>query len=90
MLAFTGLGAGCLGGCASTTAGQVQEAQAEPGTYTIGVSRSSGLVTESNKALSAAVDKAGAYCHAKGQKFVLKNAVGSNIVFRCVPGDPNL
>ncbi len=90
MLAIVAVVTSCLDGCASATVGQVQEAQAEPGTYTIGVSRGSGLVSDTNKALSAAVDKAGAYCHAKGQKLQLKNAVGSNIVFRCVPGDPNL
>ena len=90
MLALAAVVAIAHGGCAKSTVGQVQVADAEAGTYTIGVSRGSGLVSDSNKALSAAVDKAGAYCHAKGQKLLLKNAVGSNVVFRCVAGDPNL
>jgi hypothetical protein len=82
--------ASSLEGCASATIGQVQEAQAEPGTYTIGVSKGSGIVSDTTKAISAAVDKAGDYCHKKGQKLLLKSAVGSTIVFRCVAGDPNL
>jgi hypothetical protein len=72
-------------GCATSSSGPVQEV--EPGTYTIGVSRGSGVLS-GNDALSAAVDKAGEFCHSKGQKFLLKTAVGSSIVFRCVSGDP--
>jgi hypothetical protein len=76
-----------LGGCAKATIGQVQEV--ETGTYSIGVSKTAGIATDANKALSAAVDKAGEFCHAKGQKFLLKSAVGSTVVFRCVATAPS-
>ncbi|HEX6831340.1 MAG TPA: hypothetical protein VF090_07335 [Methyloceanibacter sp.] len=75
-----------LGGCAKASVGNVQEVEA--GTYSVGVSRTSGIATDANKTLSAAVDKAGAFCHAKGQKFLLKSAVGSTVVFRCVATAP--
>jgi hypothetical protein len=86
MLACAGA-AGLLGGCAKATIGNVQEL--ETGTYSIGVSKAAGIATDSNKALSAAVDKAGEFCHAKGQKFMLKSAVGSSVVFRCVAMAPS-
>ena len=73
-------------GCTASTPGQVQEL--EPGTYSIGVNRTSSYLSEANSALSTAVDKAGAHCHAKGQKFLLKSAVGKTVVFRCVPMNP--
>jgi hypothetical protein len=78
---------GLLGGCAKATIGKVQEVEA--GTYSIGISRASGIATDMNKALSTAVDKAGEFCHAKGQKFMLKSAVGSSVVFRCVSTAPS-
>jgi hypothetical protein len=87
MLACAAGGAGLLVGCAKATIGQVQEV--ETGTYSIGVSKAAGIATDSNKALSAAVDKAGEFCHAKGQKFMLKSAVGSSVVFRCVATAPS-
>jgi hypothetical protein len=52
-------------GCSKATPGQIQEV--EPGTYSIGVNRTSSYLTESDKAIATAVDKAGAHCHAKGQ-----------------------
>ena len=73
-------------GCAAATSGQVQEL--EPGTYSIAVNRTSSYLAEGDKAIAAAVDKAGAHCHAKGQKFMLKSAVGKTVVFRCVPMNP--
>jgi hypothetical protein len=42
-----------------------------------------------NKAISTAVDKAGEFCHAKGQKFMVKSVVGSSVVFRCVSTAPS-
>jgi hypothetical protein len=75
-----------LGGCAKASVGNVQEVEA--GTYSVGVSRTSAIATDANKTLSAAVDKAGAFCHAKGQKFLLKSAVGNSVVFRCVATAP--
>lgn len=74
-------------GCATSTAtSQVQEL--EPGTYSVGISRTHSYLAEGDTAVAAAVDKAGAHCHAKGQKFMLKSAVGKTVVFRCVPMNP--
>jgi hypothetical protein len=61
----------------------------DAGTYSIRISRASGIATHMNKALSTAVDKAGQFCHAKGQKFLLKSAVGSTVVSRCVATGPS-
>ena len=84
---------GLLAGVASLTEAaprrlpaQVQEL--EPGTYSIAVNRTSSYLAEGDKAIATAVDKAGAHCHAKGQKFMLKSAVGKTVVFRCVPMNP--
>jgi hypothetical protein len=71
--------------CASSgQVGQVQEAG--PGTYSIVVRPSHGLgaSTQETKAMDAAVDKAGQYCHAKGQKLLVTTAVGNTITFRCL------
>ena len=87
MLACAAGAAAFLGGCAKASVGNVQEVEA--GTYSIGVSRTSGIATDANKTLSAAVDKAGEFCHAKGQKFLLKSALGSTVVFRCVATAPS-
>ena len=78
--------ASLIEGCTAATLGQVQEL--EPGTYSIAVNRTSSYLAESDKAIATAVDKAGAHCHAKGQKFMLKSAVGKTVVFRCVPMNP--
>jgi hypothetical protein len=78
--------AGVAQGCTASTPGQVEEL--EPGTYSIGISRTSSYLAEADKAIATAVDKAGAHCHAKGQKFMLKSAVGKTVVFRCVPMNP--
>jgi hypothetical protein len=87
MLACAAGVAAFVGGCAKASVGNVQELEA--GTYSIGVSRTSGIATDANKTLSAAVDKAGEFCHAKGQKFLLKSAVGNSVVFRCVATGPS-
>jgi len=86
VLACAAGAAAFLGGCAKASVGNVQEVEA--GTYSVGVSRTSGIATDANKTLSAAVDKAGEFCHAKGQKFLLKSAVGNSVVFRCVATAP--
>lgn len=86
LLGLLGGVAGLAQGCATSGTAQVQEL--EPGTYSIGVNRSSSYLSESNAGLTAAVDKAGAHCHAKGQKFLLKSAIGKTVVFRCVPMNP--
>ena len=82
---------GLLAGVASlmegcTAATPVQEL--EPGTYSVAVNRTSSYLAQGDKAIATAVDKAGAHCHAKGQKFMLKSAVGKTVVFRCVPMNP--
>jgi outer membrane lipoprotein-sorting protein len=87
MLACAAGVAAFLGGCAKASVGNVQEVEA--GTYSVGVSRTSGIATDANKTLSAVVDKAGEFCHAKGQKFLLKSAVGNSVVFRCVATAPS-
>jgi hypothetical protein len=86
LLCLLGGVASLSGGCATSAPAQVQEL--EPGTYSIGVNRTGSYLSETHSALSAAVDKAGAHCHAKGQKFMLKSAVGKTVVFRCVPMNP--
>jgi hypothetical protein len=69
-------------GCASSgKVGEVQDVGG--GTYTIGVSRSMGGMSQSADALKAAADKAGAYCHSKGQKLQVTGAA-SKITFRCI------
>ena len=68
--------------CASSgKVGEVQDVGG--GTYSIGVSRSLGGMSQNNDALKAAVDKAGEYCHSKGQKLQV-TAAASNITFRCI------
>ena len=87
MLGFLTGVVGLSPGCATPSAtGQVQEL--EPGTYSVGISRTTSYLAEGDKAIASAVDKAGAHCHAKGQKFMLKSAVGKTVVFRCVPMNP--
>ena len=82
---FAGI-ASLIEGCTAAAPGEVQ--QLEPGTYSIAVNRTSSYLAEGDKAIATAVDKAGAHCHAKGQKFMLKSAVGKTVVFRCVPMSP--
>ena len=73
-------------GCATTSVGQVQEVG--PGTYSIDVSVSHhglGGQSQEKKALDAAVDKAGEYCHSKGLKLSVIPGGGQSVTFRCVP-----
>jgi hypothetical protein len=73
-----------LAGCTSSgQPGQVKEVG--QGTYSIGVSRALGSgILQSDEALKATIDKAGEYCHAKGQKLSNTRAVDNTIIFRCV------
>ena len=85
-LGITACLAAFAAGCASSAqVGQVQEAGL--GTYSIGVRPGYGLGASSqeHKATDAAVDKAGQYCHAKGEKLLVTAAVGNTINFRCLP-----
>jgi hypothetical protein len=77
-----------LAGCATShQVPQVQEV--EPGTYSIQIVHSSThLLSSTDKNTSdEAVDKAGEYCHAKGQKLSVMSAPGNSIVFHCVRDD---
>ena len=79
---LTTLGTGC------TSSGQVGEVkEIGPGSYSIGVSRANGML-QGDEALKATVDKAGEYCHAKGQKLSNARAIDNRITFRCVSGEP--
>jgi hypothetical protein len=72
-------------GCASSRGkvGEVQDVGA--GTYSIGVSSGGiGGISQSDDAVKAGVDKAGAYCHSKGQKLQVTGVASSKITFRCV------
>jgi hypothetical protein len=68
-------------GCA-TTVGPVQENG--PGTYSIGVSRSSYVLSQGAEDIKDAVNKAGEYCHSKGQKLLITPNTGKTVTFRCV------
>lgn len=70
-------------GCASSgNVGEVREVG--PGTYSIGVgSGRLGGISQTSDAVKAAVDKAGEYCHSKGEKLQI-TGVEPKITFRCV------
>jgi hypothetical protein len=73
-------------GCATTTGGQVREV--EPGTYSISVSGSSYVMTQGSGAIKETVNKAGEYCHSKGQKlYVLPDTASKEVRFRCLASD---
>ena len=63
--------------------------EVEPGTYKIGIARSSATLfsTTDKNGIGVAVDKAGEFCHSKGQKLLVKQTVGSSIIFSCVADD---
>src|SRR6476659_6848934 len=56
-------------GCATSSRGPQQVQEVEPGTYSIGINRSSKtLLSSTDKGtIGEAVDKAGEYCHSKGK-----------------------
>ena len=70
-----------IGGCATSAAGPVKEL--EPGTYQIGVSSSNSYVNGETEALSAAVEAAGEYCRAKGQRILIVPTQGREVTFHC-------
>jgi hypothetical protein len=74
-----------LEGCATTTTSEVgQVREVAPGTYRIGVAGGAGsVVFGSHEADAAAIDKAGEYCHSKGQKLVILQGGGKDVTFRC-------
>jgi hypothetical protein len=75
-------------GCTSSAhVGEVKEVG--QGTYSISVGKSAiGGVSQNNKLLGDAVEKAGQYCHSKGLKISVTQAVGNDITFRCVSDSP--
>lgn len=73
-----------LVGCAtsSSTVGQVVEVS--PGTYKIGVAHVSESVFTGHESTYGAVDQAGQYCHARGQKLeIVPTKENGVVVFRC-------
>jgi hypothetical protein len=73
-----------LVGCATTStsdAGQVREVA--PGIYKIGVGGGNSVLFGGNEAANTAIDQAGQYCHAKGQKIVILPRTGRDVTFRC-------
>jgi hypothetical protein len=70
-----------LVGCATTSSDVGQVREVAPGTYKVGVARgTSSVVFGGTEAVNAAVDQAGKYCHAKGQKLVI---LDKDVTFRC-------
>jgi hypothetical protein len=69
-------------GCASSTSvGEVKDIG--QGNYRISVGRSS-ILSHGTEASNAAVDKAGEYCHSKGQKVEILLSPGNDVTFHCV------
>jgi hypothetical protein len=69
-----------LAGCATTSSDVGQVREVAPGTYKIGVAHS---VTIGHDEENEAVDQAGKYCHAKGQKLVIVPSKDRDVTFRC-------
>jgi hypothetical protein len=75
----------CLTTLAGCTGSPDQVRDVGDGTYIVGV-RSKALADQAN-AVGEAVRKAGAYCHARGQKVqVVTNSAESDVQFRCIGG----
>jgi hypothetical protein len=72
-----------LGGCA-TTGSPDQVKELEGGVYSVTVPSS---LTQGHNAQDEAVEKAGEYCHAKGQTLSVMPGPSREIRFRCVPSN---
>jgi hypothetical protein len=73
-----------LAGCATTSSDLGQVREVSSGTYTVHVgSSTSSTLFGGHEPSDAAVDQAGKYCHAKGQKVVIVPNAGRDVVFRC-------
>ena len=71
-----------LAGCATGNVGQVKEVGS--GTYKIGTGAAgNSVLIGGNDATNSAVEQAGQYCHAKGQKLVIVPTQGKDVTFRC-------
>ena len=76
--------AALLAGCATASSGVGQVKEIEPGTYKIGVGAAgNSVLIGGNDASNAAVEQAGQYCRAKGQKLVIVPTAGRDVTFRC-------
>jgi len=72
-----------LAGCTtSSNVGKVTEIEA--GTYKSGVGAAgNSVLIAGNEATNAAVEQAGQYCRAKGQKLIIVPSQGRDVMFRC-------
>jgi hypothetical protein len=81
-----------LVGCATTSTsdvGQVREVAS--GTYKVHAGSGNSVLFGGHEAADAAVDQAGKYCHARGQKLVILPTKDKDITFQCgqkvMPGE---
>ena len=73
-----------LAGCATTSSDVGKVKEIEPETYKIGVGAAgNSVLIGGNDATNAAVEQAGQYCRAKGQKLVIVPSQGRDVTFRC-------
>jgi putative hemolysin len=75
--------------CCATSHDAQQVQEVEPGTYSIGINRGTTTLLSSTDTdtIDEAVDRAGEYCHSKGQKLSVNTTAGSSLVFHCVADD---
>jgi hypothetical protein len=73
-----------LAGCATSGAPVGQVTEVTPGTYKIGVGAAgNSVLIGGNDASNAAVEQAGQFCRAKGQKLVIIPTAGRDVTFQC-------
>jgi hypothetical protein len=73
-----------LAGCATATSDVGQVKEVGPGTYKIGVAHfGNSVLVGGTNATSAAIEQAGQYCHAKGQKLLIVPSADKDVTFRC-------
>jgi hypothetical protein len=73
-----------LAGCATSGAPVGQVTEVTPGTYKVGVGAGgNSVLIGGNDATNAAVEQAGQYCRARGQKLVIVPTAGRDVTFRC-------
>jgi hypothetical protein len=68
--------------------GEVQEVDSGSYSMSFSVPPGFGDARRKERAIADAINKAGEYCHSKGQKLSHTRAVGNSVSFRCL-GDPN-
>jgi len=72
-----------LSGCA-TTGSPDQVKELEPGVYSVTIGHS---ITQGHSEQDDAVEKAGQYCHAQGQKLAIMPGGSGEIRFHCIPSN---